>query len=187
MDAGPAVDAAVEAAADAGCSGGPERLRTVFITKESFPAKFGAPGGGLEGADAKCTAAAAASPLDTVRGRKYRALLSDTSSALIARMPEGTQIYKRPDCVELQRGEAKVLVGPLLARANITEDGTPASSDAFWSGSQADGVAINYNCYDWTVSESVGAIGSASETDGGWLSTGVRDCSVPAHLVCVEL
>jgi hypothetical protein len=181
----PGIDAADDPEASGGCNGRLDCERTVFITKEAFTGDLG----GIERADDKCNAAADASALASVRGRQYRAFLSDTTTSVAARMPHGTRAYNLPTGDVVQRSWNELLTGPLLTAINVAEDGRQPGTLVVWTGSDTDGsIRGQENCDSWTYGRDAGyaVVGSGSVTTPKWIFAEGHECSVPAHLYCFE-
>jgi hypothetical protein len=170
-----------------GCNGAPDCERVVFITTEEFLGDLG----GIEGADAKCDAAAAASTLDRVRGRHYRAFIGDKTTPVGARMAHGTLPYIRTDGQRVQRSWDALMKLPLLTEISLSETGAAPATLAVWTGTKPDGLTGDWYCSGWRPTEATdnGIVGSAGRLDTGWIGDTAlpRNCSLKAHLYCFEL
>jgi hypothetical protein len=163
------LDAAVEPAdaspsADEGgpCNGIADCERFVFVTSDTYT---GEDIGGAIAGDGKCTNRAALVQASAVlRGRKFRAWLSDDidNTQPVNRMTHGTRPYR-------------------------LEDGTLIAND--WNQlTTAFGTRTPQTCTSWTIGGAVmdGTIGRPTMTDSTWTNTGIAGCGLGQHLYCIE-
>jgi predicted small secreted protein len=172
-----------------GCNGEVSCTRYVFLTSATFTGKLG----GLSGADATCFTLAQASPI--LKGRTFRAFLSDGTKSAADRLPHGTKQYIRTDgqTIALQWGGANGIVsGTLQAPIMLDEKGEQPSGTGFalsaWTGSLFDGTASTSTCNNWT-SDSVtdnGEFGDSTVSTSDWADLGGGSCNSQKHLYCVE-
>jgi hypothetical protein len=139
-------------------------------------------------ADALCQAAADAST--PLKGRKWRAWLSD--DAIDARDHVGAAgmgSYVRPDN-KLLGTLMQIAYGMLKVPPSIGEDGLPnktCPSSGVWTGSKADGTAAaGYTCSNWTDPTAAGIYGSCEATSYYWEAQPTIPCGSPAAFYCFE-
>jgi hypothetical protein len=175
--------------------------RVVFVSSVAYTGNLG----GLNGADAKCGALAAAAHLPG----KFRAWLSDSTGSPSTRFTHPTADYVLADHTTIfAHGWSALTTAGNLHALNLTELGgaPPASTTtcgalnngaATWVSTSADGTpapgvaAGDHTCSDWS-SEAVvtSGVGFGSPIDGnswiGFCSTADAVCSKVATLFCFE-
>lgn len=153
-------------------------------------------GSGIDGADAKCQAAAVAGGLSGT----YRAWITGSHEATAPSQRftnlENTGPYILVDAagtvIANNWADLTTLKGTdyLRAQINITEFGTVTENDAVWTNTLPDGtrVGTNYTCVDWSTTAASGQIGLTDETDQAWTSPGwFASCALPLMgLYCFE-
>lgn len=187
---GGAVDAPGDVAADVPVDSGPPPNR-VFVTRDTFDGSLG----GVAGADAKCSAAAAAAGLDGT----YVALLSTSTMNAIDRL-SGSRGWARVDGVPFVDTAAALFPAPgcdpcsaLVLAPQLDEYGhAPAATPGYeptayaWTGTNARGMFSTLSCADWT-STAGNASGSEMNTVLDMFNSGALPCTTPLHLYCFEV
>jgi hypothetical protein len=177
----------VEASTDSGpapCLGNVDCERYVFVTSTKTTGAIG----GLEAADTYCQQLADAST--RVKGRHFRAWLSDSNNPAKARVPHGTKPYKRTDGVVIANNFASILdTETILDTINVDENGGVVPTTDVWTATSASGIETGGTCGDWTIGTNAdsGRSGSAADTDFHWSDGGFNDnCDTPERLYCFE-
>ena len=181
----PISDAATDAGS--GCAGTIACVRKVFLTSQTFGGNLG----GLAGADAHCYTAAQQIP--ALKGRVFRAWLSDATTNAADRIHHGTQAFLRGDGSTFVTSYRTLIGGTVANALNIDENGntrTGATLDlGAWTGTDATGVYNLNSCNNWTSAASTdnGAAGDSQATDRTWtqFSSGTS-CNSSRHLYCIE-
>ena len=163
----------------------------VFVTQAKFDGDFG----GLHGADALCSAAAAASqqPGDG----SYRAWLSGGFESAANRLDHSLHPYIRPDLKVVADDWGDLTDGSLENPINITENGVTvgngqdcfSSESLVWTNTNAHGeVQGNDHCQDWTTSNfgQDGRAGVLTSFNDGWTNKCDIECNKLARLYCIE-
>ncbi len=153
--------------------------KRVFITAADFSGNLG----GLEGADATCTEAAAAAGL----GGTWLAWLSTPARSAKDRLTSDGPWY-RPDRKTLvAASRAALTTSGLAARITHTETGATPRGTQAWTGTFEGGSVSPDTCRSWTSNSvlDVGTAGSTSESSS-WSSAGAMPCAYPRHLYCFE-
>ena len=182
----PVLDASADAGS--GCAGAKDCIRHVFITSTTFTGKLG----GLAGADALCYTAAQSSP--ALKGRVFRAWLSDATANAATRIPMGTRAFLRNDGSTFATSYQQLISGTISNTLNIDEQGNVLSGNVtVWTATDESGIYNGSSCNNWT-SEAVtdsGAFGDSQATDGDWtqevgepIATG--SCNSLKRLYCIE-
>ncbi len=169
-----------------GCNGRVDCERTVFVTGAEF---VGGDLGGLVGADAECQRAANTSNVDRVRGREYRAWLSDQSTSAAGRLAHGSNPYKKPDGTTVASSWSVLISGTLESALNVDERGEIVPTGTTWTGTAWTGDMYGtVNCGNWRDRSGVAMIGSAGLTSSAWThgEAGFRQCTELARLYCFE-
>lgn len=169
--------------ADGGCDGALDCERRVFVTRAVFQGDLG----GIVGAETKCNAAAAASSLPNVKGRRFLPWVSTSGSAVEDRFPHGTRPYLRTDGKIVGSSFADLVDGILDHAIGTDERGEPVT-DHVWTGSYPNGQATPQTCEAWTTKSGAGdgTVGSAAATSGEFALQATVGCDEGAHLYCVE-
>lgn len=159
--------------------------RLIFITSEAFKGDLG----GLEGADAKCQAAAEAAELPGT----YMAWLSSGDDMPLTRMLQSHGAYHRVDGVVIARGWTDLTDGLLDATISITEYGDELNTGS-WTNTEANGVIAEEpaDCDGWTsqLVDFTGRWGTAQEIEPGWSNypnelVNPNFCAADRSLYCV--
>jgi hypothetical protein len=164
---------------DAGVVDSAPTFKRVFVASTQHDANFG----GLAGADAFCTTAAA-----HLGGGPWLAWLSSSTVNAIDRLADVGPWYL-VDGTLVFANKAAIAQGPAAA-IDLDEHGAqPADSDNVWTGTMGGGSASVYTCADWT-SNSMNAAGDTGlrvNTDTGWTDYGNLLCSnALPRLYCFE-
>lgn len=186
-------DAASSDAADAadadeprvftGCNGALACKRTAFLTKTFYDGNLG----GIAGADAKCQAAADASPSASIKGKRFMAWLSDGTTTPAGRFPHGTLEYDRTDGVTVVFSWTDLTDGTLGYPLNMDEDGNNSATMYIWTGVAPNGTAGANDCGHWSTGTSgTGGVGVIGRTDGTWTQDSPIACTTKAALYCFE-
>jgi len=172
----------------------------VFVTSQTFDGKFG----GVEGADAKCLAAANSAGL----GGNWKAYVGKTGVTPESRIFQSTVPYKRLDGVTIANNYNDLIDRSITAQIDVNEFGQklvlPKYSPS-WTGSTGSDGKIT-NCKDWTSNNLVylngkwilptlwkdyGGAGIVNWKDSGrsgaaWFSGVSSGCHAKNRLYCVE-
>ena len=153
--------------------------KQVFMTSQLWTGNLG----NLDGADAKCQAAAAAANLTGT----FKAWLSSSTSSAAARLAESTGDYKLVDGEVVAAGWTQLTSGQLAHAIDLDEHGQSVVSFA-WTGTVATGASNADACTDWTVSDpgTNGIEGNSDELDAGWTDFSAMMCSESNALYCIE-
>jgi hypothetical protein len=172
-----------ESDAPPACNGDLDCERVVFTTSVPYEGNLGGVGGG----DAKCQALADGSRLSSVRGRRFVAWLGDADASALARVPQGTRRYRRPDGMVVQRNFQAFLSEPLLAPIAVDEQGGLVDDASAPSSQRAWGYAAPGDCLGWNSASSAnsGVFGLVTTTDT-WNFSATQTCERPARLYCFE-
>ena len=155
----------------------------VFVTKAAFQGNLG----GLEGADARCQAAARRAGLPGV----FRAWLSTSEQPAGARVVRKNVPYVMPGGVRVADNYRDLTDGRLAHPIDHTEFGEAVASPFLArTATTPDGQAMSPTCSDWTSRSRYdgGAWGATDTTSSAWSCTGVFPgrCDYLAHLYCLE-
>lgn len=173
------------------CAGG---FCAVFVTSDSFTGALG----NLDGADAKCQAAADAANLDGT----FKAWLSVGSQTPANRFVPGTGPWRLlPNVVDgdnLPPVVATNFTGPITCGATCLqhaidrdENGEIVSFNV-WTATFSDGSVSSDSCAGWTTDSSLksGLIGESTAKDEFWTGSKTQSltftCNIPQHLYCFE-
>jgi hypothetical protein len=157
---------------------GPKR---VFVTSTGFAGNLN----GLAGADAKCTATAAAAGL----GGSFVAWLSDATTNAKDRVT-GTGPWLRVGTTSvIFPDRASLITGPLVP-VIVTEAGLAATGGSAWTGTKTDGTkATGDNCNNWSSGGTAAMTGSVASTSG-WTESGQFNNCLPTttnRLYCFQV
>jgi len=178
--------------------------KIVFVTGNTYTGNLG----GLEGADAKCQAAADNAGLDGI----FLAWLSTWPGPVIGtpsidprtRFIRHNVPYVRTDGVKIADHYADLVDGTIDAPIDRTESGTQLFSfdepTLFWSTTAANGEGIvsgtlddeDATCFNWTTDAMFTTalyLGSTTATGFSWSAPAMSTfelCGVPRHLLCVQ-
>lgn len=186
-------EAGIDAGADvdsgrvfSGCNGLPACDRTVFVTKSAFDGKLG----GLAGADAKCQAAADASPLTSVQGKRFLAWISDNVDGPLTRFPQGTGKYLTTNGSVIATGLSDLRDGALSSPLAFDETGTMSTAPHAWTAVSGVGGAVGFDCEKWTTAlnngSELGNVGVPSAVDSHWTQDVAIGCGNAYPLYCFE-
>lgn len=174
----------------AGCSSSCRLYRHVFVTSQVFTGDLG----GLDGADAKCQAAAQAGDLSGT----YRAWLSSLTESALDRLVHSQIPYRLVDGKEVASDWDDLTDGTLLAGINVSElKGAPGkgahtcmpdSLSIVWTGTTETGSPVGgeYFCGGWASPSGSGYAGVAGSVDSTWTANCLAKCNDQASLYCVE-
>ncbi|MDC0721040.1 DUF4215 domain-containing protein [Nannocystis bainbridge] len=164
--------------------------RLVFVTAATFKGAIG----GLAGADAKCTQAAAESPLP--KNLTWKAWISDgTSSPTSAGRLETdyTGYYKFTNETILAHGWSALVAPPLALPITFDENSNPVEEPLLaWTNTLSAGTSVGADhCSNWTSSmfSTKGRFGDVSASDATWTDAAVDNptgCSNSFHLYCFQ-
>jgi hypothetical protein len=157
----------------------------------AYPATLG----GLDGADAKCNAAAQAASLPGT----FKAWLSDGYTDAISRLADVGPWYRVGASVVAFEGKAK-LTSPPLASLAFDERGTAlASGEVVWTGTASDGTRANdltviaasdKECAGWTdITGADTTAGNPTATTSDWTQMVLNDVACVGstlHLYCFQ-
>ncbi len=169
---------------DPNAGGDDAPARRVFVSSSTQNADLG----GLDGADALCSALAAAAELH--RADEFRALLSTTDTDARDRIDDGTYINTQLSIVA--DDHADLFDRSLDRSMRVTERGVRANNNlATWTGSAATGTydAVT-DCSAWHSSSDLifTTVGNANSTGSGWMNNAGNACgSSSMRLYCVEV
>jgi hypothetical protein len=162
-------------------------VRFAFVSSVRYTGNLG----GLDGADAKCTALAAAAGLPG----SYRAWLSDDTGSPATRFTQSPLPYVMVNDTVIANNWAGLTSGTLLRDFEVTETGAGVIS-AVWTNTNGNGTLTSggSDCDNWTngtftpPSGPVGRCGDTFSTDVGWTlnpGSGIR-CDAPESLFCFQ-
>lgn len=181
-----AADAATDAATDASVDGGEDAGmdsgvsgRRVFVSSAVQNADFG----GIAGADALCTAEAAAAGLDGV----FKAWLSTRSSSVADRLEHSDQPYMLVDGTVVAVDWDDLVDRALLARIGRDANGQPHTDDV-WTGTLWTGASYPTDDCEGFTSGSTGhsLCGASTSTTMTWTEAQTPACDTPLRLYCFE-
>lgn len=159
----------------------------MFVTSDQFkPDDFF----GVEGADAKCYAAAELRLAGTFKTWMAKDQ-NDPPNSRFTKSPKG---YVRTDGVVVADSWDDLVDGNLKAPIDHDEFGELVTTSTFvWSGALADGFAFapsgesTANCFGWSVSATgTGRAGDITKTNAQWADVGAKDCSSTLRVYCFE-
>ena len=159
-----------------------DETRRVFVTSTQQAGNLG----GIAGADAICTAAAASAGLP---GQPYRAWLGDGSADPASRFPQDVGPYELLDGTRIADDWTDLTDGTLDAPIDRDESDTLVTSGlTAWTGVAADGSSLPDRCSGWTSSSGaqVGQLGQLDQTGAAWTADGTAACSTPQRLYCFQ-
>ncbi len=155
----------------------------VFITAATFDGALG----GLDGADAKCAAAATAAGL----GGSFKAWISSSTIDAIDRVTDAGPWVDLDDTVIFPDKGSLAMVPS--ASLWLDETGTSLSSDYVWTGTGFGGVHVaalqgEPPCEEWTSSAMTdqAKVGQVGMADVAWTADSNTTCDQQAHLICLE-
>ncbi len=157
----------------------------LFVSSMSYSGKLG----GLEGADAKCQALAAAADLPSPE--LFMAWISDSDASPQSRFkPPIDGEYILPNGLEVASDWDSLVAGvDLQVAINVDETKTVITKPfRVWSNTTATGVGLDgSDCNGWTSDELgvLGSYGTASEVSALWSHTDTEWCSKKYRLYCV--
>jgi cysteine-rich repeat protein len=166
-----------------GCSAACSIECIVFVTNKSYSGNLG----GLAGADAICTTAAA----DAKLYGKYKAWLSDTGMSAGARLVDCGGIPTLRSGSPVAQSWMQ-FAGPNHELAiSVDEYNSPpemAVKEKAWTGTKADASSEVLNCKDWNSAKAadLGSVGSHTSSTLTWTADGFDTCDFAFHLYCVQ-
>ena len=150
---------------------------------------IGGGSGGRDSADSLCQSTAPNLP-DDYNG--IRAFISVTGADEISDIDN---LYQVPTGVMIESSSGKVIANTWTDLLDGTLDQSLAdaevlpSSQLFWSGSNAGGIAVADRCSNWTEDDggTDGQVGSSDETNGDWLTNAdaVQTCDTELPILCI--
>jgi hypothetical protein len=180
------------------CGGEPACERAVFVKSGLLSTNLG----GLEGADAKCTAAAAVALSPRIKGRDFVAWLSNETTSAKDRLVHGVAPYVRADGVQIAANWDALVSGSLEAPISVNENAVPITlGTSVWTATDVSGTMLTRDdaegilltaCRNWrgaAASSDLVALGNATARDRRWSYGGGTGCdpsSVAATLYCIE-
>lgn len=173
------------------CAGG---FCAVFVTSDSFTGALG----NLDGADAKCQAAADDANLDGT----FRAWLSVGSQTPANRFVAGTGPWRLlpndvdganlPPVVATNFNDLITCGTDCLQHAIDRDENGVIVSASVWTATFSDGSVSSDTCAGWTTDNSSksGLVGGSTATDASWTGSITASflftCNIPQHLYCFE-
>lgn len=157
--------------------------KTVFLTSVTYNGNLG----GLNGADAECSALAAQAGLPG----NYKAWLSDSVNSVNERFTHAGP-YVLVDGTPLADSWEDLTDGYVSERINRDENNTYYLNNQFvWTNTLRDGASKNdyyvYSCNNWTTTSYMGGVGSTYYTHYYWTdSNTTNNCSYSRRLYCFE-
>ena len=145
--------------------------------------------GGLAGADKACNDAAAAGRSANVRGRTYKAWLSNGAVGAYARLTHGTSRYVSTTG-QLIANDFNALTTSGFASPPTDENGDTAGGSV-WTATIATGsyTPSASSCTQWTNGTPLvaGLVGQVDAKDATtWTNSGQLPCDTLGHLYCLE-
>lgn len=175
----PKGDAAVDAA-EAAARVVPPGGKRVFVTSEMFDGNID----GLDGADARCTAAAEAAKLTGT----WSAWVAVTARSATSQLPKAGEWYLVDGTFVTDRARLAdtSVAKPLDVAIHLDERGANVEESA-WTGAGVAGAPAEKNCDNWTANtDFTGGTGSTKAVDVGWTSAATPSCAEKHHLYCFE-
>jgi len=172
---------------DDGCSNTCEAPRRVFATSGKFDGNLG----GLEGAKAKCEAAAMGAGL----GGSWEVWLSDDTGSPSTRFETsfgGYYALVDMNKTPVAKGWAGLTSGSLLAAIDTDEKGEAlVDPKNVWSNTTEGGVKAGVSCKNWTSAAFTekGRLGATDKLTGEWtdlMADNPINCGTSLHLYCFE-
>ncbi len=173
-----------------GCSSACRLYRQVFVTSQVFTGDLG----GLDGADAKCQAAAQAVDLTGT----YRAWLSSADASPSDRFVKTTIPYRLLNGTQVVADWADLTDGSLAVGINVSEVNggpgkgihscVPDTAPIVWTSTKDAGTPTGgmYACSEWSSLGGEGSAGLAGSVDFTWTSNCLAECGDEAALYCFE-
>lgn len=163
--------------------GGPKTFQRVFVTAQAFNANLG----GVDGADARCQAAAEAASL----GGQWRAWLSVGTNDAATRLPQSVLPYYLLDGTKIADDWADLTDGNIDAPIDIDENGDEQQVIA-WTNTLTNGTTRHLadadTCSGFTRSSGTrAAYGRAPSNDAIWTAWDHQACNMSANLYCFEI
>lgn len=163
-------------------STGTDEFRRVFVTSDVFGAELG----GIEGADAKCQAAADAAGL----GGTFRAWISTPASSPLKTFVQSAGPYVRIDGLQIAENWTRLVDGDIDAPLEIDEWGDVQNNGEcgnVWTNTMRDGTSFDDDaCMDWTSLQDGTRLGRTDATNASWTEGCTVDCLKEHHLYCFE-
>lgn len=175
------------------------KAHIMFTTSKTFLGDLTDAGGavftsqtGAARGDLRCKEAAAAASLNQVKIEPHwRAVLSDTTTDVIAHAP-ATGSVLRSDYDSMfpvaANVPSKLWTGLLDYGPNLNENGATLTTTS-WTGSFDDGTRLPQTCDNWSSSNPTddGAYGDANGAwDATWLTRNISNCDQARHLYCIS-
>jgi hypothetical protein len=156
------------------------RRRVMFVTSQQFDGNLG----GVEGADAKCQAAADAVP--SLAGKTFRAWISVAQGSEPASTFTSDGMFVRVDG-KVVADSFSDLRDTVLSSTLLDENGD-APPALTWTATDENGMFYGPDCSGWTDSSpgENGIHGDTSLAQWYWSAYDYATCDTPAALYCVE-
>ncbi|MBT3583228.1 hypothetical protein HN777_02625 [Candidatus Woesearchaeota archaeon] len=170
-------------------SGESARSRIIFIsdytTEGWFDYKHEV---GLAAADKVCQTEADLDGASVPNG-KYVALISTSELNAIDRLFEGKFYTNNADGRELiAESIADLFDGSIANNIKYGSWGQLVGNDfRAWTGTDSDGLKLNWNCGDWTDKSEIGYYGDFMNKDGTWLNNDMDSCGYGGRIYCVNV
>jgi hypothetical protein len=169
------------------CNGDPACERVVFVTSTAYN---GGDIGGLTSADTKCQVVANASTHARVRGRVFKAWISNADTAAKDRLVASQRSYRLPSGAIIANDQADLLDGQIAHAIDETESGALLGSGNVWTGTYATGLPAGqagaFCGVNWTNNSQNAHYGSVTETGNRWTNDDIAGCNTARHLYCFE-
>jgi hypothetical protein len=158
----------------------PTRDARAFVTSSTFTSNLG----GLDGADAKCAAAANAAGL----GGAFAALLSTSRINVNDRAPYNWTRVVLVDGAVVATDWEQLWRGPLLRGIDLDETGASQLGQNVFTGSTVPGVNYHegYDAGGWQDLPATVCFGSSGSISGDWLNISTTWGYIPMRLYCLE-
>lgn len=175
---------------DDGCSNACVVARYIFVSSATYTGSLG----GVAGGNDKCKALADTS--DGLKGKVWRAWLSDGALSLKDDIKSFEGWYRLPDGFPVAKGASELFSGSLTNSISVDEKGAMQVSVPVWTGTTAGGLAQMDTCNKWSSASDVigGAYGDSGKKDSNWTEKKLGNVSqslgcniTTAHIYCVQI
>ena len=163
--------------------------KCVFMTAATYAPSFN----GTFGADNRCQIAANAGAND-VRGRTFKAWVSDSASSPSTRFTQAAVPYRLLNGTTIASNWTDLTDGVLTAAIGLDEQGLPTAGPV-WTNTLPSGAVNNGSanpgtdsCATWSNPSAVSAWGGAGGalTNSTWTNSGQISCATTSALYCFE-
>jgi cysteine-rich repeat protein len=174
---------------DDDCSNECILARYIFVSSATYTGSLG----GVAGGNLKCKMLAEARDL---KGKSWRAWLSDGDVPLSADIKDFEGWYRLPDGFPVVKGASGLFLGSLTHSINVDEKKALQMSVPVWTGTKADGTAQADHCGKWTSDsdEIGGTYGDSGKADSNWTEKKLNNISqslgcniTTAHIYCIQI